>query len=106
MVKMRYTTLLDKASLIENLVEYLPAKQRAFKATQAYLNLCDAVWSVIKARPDDREEMQQVLKHERSVFNDFCDFEIELESQRIDEERQRSEERNSRIEAMRSKTHG
>jgi hypothetical protein len=95
--------MLTKQRLIENLINYLPAEQWPFEGTKPYLDLCDAVWCVLKADADDRPMMQQALKHQRSIWEDFCRFEMDQEFKRIEDERIRMEAIQTKIEAMKPK---
>lgn len=95
--------MLTKQMLIENFAEYLPASQQRFKATQAYLDLCDAVWEVLKAFPDDRPTKQQALQHQRGVWEHFCEFETERLELAIENARLEQEARCDKINSMRPK---
>jgi hypothetical protein len=95
--------MLTKQMLTENLAEYLPASQQRFKTTQAYLDLCDAVWDVIRAYPDDRPTKQQALQHQRGVWEHFCAFETEREEIAFERAVLEQEKRCAEIEAKRPK---
>ena len=78
--------------VVDNLAFYLPENQAVFKGSKPYLQLCDAVFAVLKASTDDRPMFQQALKHARNVFVDFCDFENRETFKKTEEEKVKREE--------------
>ena len=69
---MKMTKLLDFEMVMENLVLFLTEQQREFSGTQAYVNLCVAIYRYLTASKLFKEERKIELQHAKEVFEHLC----------------------------------
>ena len=58
--------------LYEVLVDFLPAFQKPYVDSKAYVALCDALMDYLKSTSDTRAEKRQILEHVKEIFDDMC----------------------------------
>jgi len=60
----------------ENLVAFLPEKQRKFAFTPTFNALLKALLDLFNASREDKDEYKQALKHAKTNFDHYCNSQL------------------------------